>query len=306
MSRQREQRITFRTLYESPIVVVRDYDCRHTHGGPGGEEGSEADTIVLMRHGAFCRHYGNRTITSDVNQAAFFPRGTAYRVSHPAESGDRGTTFAVPPRLLGEIVRELDPRVDEHPGRPFPFYSGPCDASVFWRHRGLVSALEADEAIEPLEVEVQALQLAADVLEAAYLQHGEARRGRRERTRVGHAELAEAAKAHLAARLAERVTLDEVARAVAASPFHLARVFPQWTGVTLHRYLTLLRLRAALERLGEGEGGADLTSLALDLGFSSHSHFTDAFRREFGRPPSAMRRRGLALALGRTSKNLEA
>lgn len=96
-----------RTLYESPIVVVRDCDCRHGHGGPGSEESSEADTIVLMRHGAFCRHYGNRTVTSDVNQAAFFPGGTAHRVSHPAESGDRGMTFAVPPRVLGEIVREL-------------------------------------------------------------------------------------------------------------------------------------------------------------------------------------------------------
>jgi AraC-like DNA-binding protein len=30
------------------------------------------------------------------------------------------------------------------------------------------------------------------------------------------------------------------------------------------------------------DGEKDLTSLALDLGFSSHSHLTDAFRREFG------------------------
>ena len=30
--------------------------------------------------------------------------------------------------------------------------------------------------------------------------------------------------------------------------------------------------------------------LALDLGFSDHSHFTNAFREEFGAPPSAFRR----------------
>ena len=34
----------------------------------------------------------------------------------------------------------------------------------------------------------------------------------------------------------------------------------------------------------------DLTALALDLGFSSHSHFTAAFRRAFGRPPAEFRR----------------
>jgi AraC-like DNA-binding protein len=31
-----------------------------------------------------------------------------------------------------------------------------------------------------------------------------------------------------------------------------------------------------------------LTDLALDLGFSSHSHFTSAFRAYFGRTPSAL------------------
>ncbi len=304
MPEQGEELITFRTLYESPIVVIRDYDCHHGNGGPGGEEGSEANTIVLMRHGAFCRHYGSRRVTSDVNQTAFFPKGTAYRVSHPAESGDRGTTFAVPPRVLRDMVRELDPGAGDHPDRPFPFFSGPCDSGVFWRHRGLVRALEARDPLEPLEVEVQALQLAADVLEAAYLQHGGPRSGRRAQTRAGHADLTEAAKAHLAARLGERVTLDEVANAVGASPFHLARIFQRRTGAGLHRYHLLLRLRAALERLAD-EGG-DLTELALDLGFSSHSHFTDAFRREFGRPPSEMRPGALSDAMDKTSKNLEA
>ncbi|WP_348652834.1 AraC family transcriptional regulator [Polyangium sp. y55x31] len=37
-------------------------------------------------------------------------------------------------------------------------------------------------------------------------------------------------------------------------------------------------------------GARDLTALALDLGFADHSHFTNAFRREFGCSPSAVRR----------------
>ncbi len=92
--------------------------------------------------------------------------------------------------------------------------------------------------------------------------------------------------------MGERVTLDAVARAVHASPFHLARVFRQRTGAPIHRYLTRLRLRAALERLAGGAN--DLTALALALGFSSHSHFADAFRSEFGRTPSAVRRENWA------------
>jgi AraC family transcriptional regulator len=109
----------------------------------------------------------------------------------------------------------------------------------------------------------------------------------------------EAVKAHLASRIGERVSLDDVARAVHVSPFHLARIFQQHTGAPIHRYLTQLRLRTSLERIADG--AEDLSALALELGFSSHSHFTDAFRNEFGTTPAEARRSGLR----EMSKNLE-
>ena len=291
MAYERDKEIIFRPLYESPIVSVHDYCCHIEQGGPGSEEISDANNIVLMRHGAFSRHFGRRTITADVNQAVFFSRDSTYRVSHPADCGDRGTVFTVSPRVLNDIVRELDPSVDEHPDQPFRFFTGPCDSSVFWRHRELVQRLESADVnpLEALWADVTALQLVADVLESAFERRGVEHKPRREGTGADHAERAEAAKTYLAARMSERVTLDEVARAVHASPFHLARIFQQQTGVPVHRYLTQLRLRASLERLAEG--ASDLTALALELGFSSHSHFTDAFRREFGKSPSEMRRK---------------
>ena len=291
MGYERDKEIAFRPLYESPIVSVHDYCCHIEQGGPGGEEISDANNIVLMRHGAFSRHFGRRTITADVNQAVFFSRESTYRVSHPSDCGDRGTVFTVSPRVLNDIVRELDPSIDEHPEQPFQFFTGPCEARVFWRHRELVQRLESADVnpLEPLWADVTALQLVADVLESAFVHRGVERRPKREGTDADHAERAEAAKTYLASRVSERITLDEVARAVHASPFHLARIFQQQTGVPVHRYLTQLRLRASLERLAEG--ASDLTALALELGFSSHSHFTDAFRREFGKSPSEMRRK---------------
>jgi AraC family transcriptional regulator len=74
--------------------------------------------------------------------------------------------------------------------------------------------------------------------------------------------------------------------------------------VPVHRYLTQLRLRASLDRLADGAD--DLTALALDLGFSSHSHFADAFRREFGKTPSEVRATATPRTLRQMSKNLEA
>ncbi|HZS09946.1 MAG TPA: AraC family transcriptional regulator [Blastocatellia bacterium] len=300
-----EKLLTYCSLYESPVVGVRDYSCRAASGGPAGEENPGVNNIVLMRHGAFCKHFGRRSVTADVNQAVFFSKESSYRVSHPTDCGDRGTVFVPSPRILGDIIRELDPSIEDHPERPFPFVTGPCDSGVFWRHRELVQRLEAapSDPLEPLWADVTALQLIADVLEAAFARHGMPRKRRRKGTEADHAERAEAAKTWLASRFCERITLDQVARAVYASPFHLARVFQQRTGVPVHRYLTLLRLRASLERLADGAD--DLTALALELGFSSHSHFTDAFRREFGRAPSEVRRDASRRTLREMSKNLE-
>ena len=283
MAYERDKEIIFRPLYESPIISVHDYCCHIARSGPGGEELSDGNNIVLMRHGAFARHFGRRAVTADVNQAVFFSRDSTYRVSHPADCGDRGTVFTVSPRVLNDIVRELDPTIDEHPEQPFRFVTGPCDSRVFWRHRELVQRLEGSDPLEPLWADVTALQLVADVLESAFVHRGGGA-PKREGTDAEHAERTEAAKTYLAARMSERITLDDVARAVNVSPFHFARIFQKQTGVPVHRYLTQLRLRASLERLD-----GDLTTVALDLGFSSHSHFTDAFRREFGKSPSEMR-----------------
>ena len=297
--------ITFATLHQSPLVRVEDYICRTAQGGPGEEERHSANTIVLMRHGVFCKHFGRQSVTADVNHAIFFSKGSTVKVSHPADCGDRGTVFTLAPRVLRDIVRELDPRVDDHPDRPFPFVTGPCDASAFWKHRELVQRIAAQDIqpLEPLWADVTALQLSADILEAAFRQAGLIRKPRRAATDREHADRAEAAKTFLASSLGRRVTLDDVAKAVHTSPFHFTRIFQQRVGVPVHRYLTQLRLRAALERLAEGED--DLTTLALDLGFSSHSHFADAFRKEFGRTPSEVRRSASGRALRQMSKNPE-
>jgi len=71
---------------------------------------------------------------------------------------------------------------------------------------------------------------------------------------------------------------------LAVSPFHLCRVFRAHTGYSLHRFQTELRLRMALDQLDEFRG--DLAGLAVDLGFTHHSHLTRSFRLAFGATPS--------------------
>ena len=281
--------LTFQTLYDSPMITVRDYVCRDTGHDHSAEEVSEFNGIVLMRHGAFSRHFGRKMTTADVNQSTFFSKDSVYRVSHPGDCGDRGTTFVVVDSILTDIVRELDPSIGEHPDQPFPFTDGPVNLELFSRHREYVMRLEraAVDPLEPLWADVTGLQLIADVLDAAFAHTG-SKPNKRKSTADDHVERTEAAKTYLATHLGENVRLDEVAATVNASPFNFARIFHEQTGLPIHRYLTQLRLRAALERLPDAD---DITSLALELGFSSHSHFTEVFRREFGETPSDFRNR---------------
>jgi AraC-like DNA-binding protein len=93
-------------------------------------------------------------------------------------------------------------------------------------------------------------------------------------------------KEFLESHLSSRILLTDIARAVGASPAYLTDLFARVEGVPLHQYLTQLRLARALVELPYA---TDLTALALDLGFSSHSHFSYAFRRAFGCTPSRFR-----------------
>ncbi len=98
------------------------------------------------------------------------------------------------------------------------------------------------------------------------------------------------AKLVLTSDLARRWTLAEIAAEVRRSPVYLTQVFQQVEGLPLYRYQLRLRLARALDLLAHYD---DLTTLSLDVGFSSHSHFSAAFREAYGRTPSEFRRSAL-------------
>jgi AraC-like DNA-binding protein len=81
--------------------------------------------------------------------------------------------------------------------------------------------------------------------------------------------------------------LAEIGGAVGVSPVYLTQVFRQVEGLPLYRYQLRLRLARALDLLHDC---SDLTGLALDLGFSSYSHFSTAFKRAYGLTPMAFKR----------------
>ena len=58
--------------------------------------------------------------------------------------------------------------------------------------------------------------------------------------------------------------------------------------MTLHQYRHRLRTRFSLEQVSDRD--KSLVDVALDCGYCAHSHFTAAFRHEFGDAPSTIRK----------------
>jgi AraC family transcriptional regulator len=70
-------------------------------------------------------------------------------------------------------------------------------------------------------------------------------------------------------------SLKSLGKEVGCSPFHLSRIFSKETGMTIPLYLRKIRMERAGELLRSGK--YNVTEAALEVGYSSMSHFSKAF-----------------------------
>ncbi|MFC4909581.1 helix-turn-helix domain-containing protein [Actinomadura gamaensis] len=96
-----------------------------------------------------------------------------------------------------------------------------------------------------------------------------------------------AAVAMMRERLADPITLADIADEVHLSVYHLVRVFRDATGTTPYRHLTRLRIEEA-KRLLRGTG-LPIARIAARCGFGSPGALSTAFVRHTGMRPSAYR-----------------
>lgn len=81
----------------------------------------------------------------------------------------------------------------------------------------------------------------------------------------------------------EKIKLDELARRAGASERTISRLFLKETGMTFSEWRKKYLLMKAIDKLDSGQ---PITSVALELGYSSASAFIAMFRRTLGVPPS--------------------
>jgi len=265
-----------RPLTITDTVAVWDVLCSGAREQRSDEECATATHLVFPYQGAYVHHVGRTECVAEANQVIVINADQPYRVSHPVPGGDAALSIGVSQGALLELtppeqLRGGDQAVLRHPRLRVGAVTQALAARL--RH-GLVR-----RAIEELEAESVTLTLLRTALGG--------RASRRRADRPGPRRTVDRAKLVLAADLSRRWTLTEIAAEVGGSPVYLTQLFQQLEGMPLYRYQLQLRLARALNLLGDYD---DLSRLALELGFSSHSHFSYSFKQAFGQSPSTFRR----------------
>ncbi|MBP3377559.1 MAG: helix-turn-helix domain-containing protein [Clostridia bacterium] len=85
----------------------------------------------------------------------------------------------------------------------------------------------------------------------------------------------------------QKITLDDLSKAVGVNKYHVSRVFSQRLGTTFVEYINSLRINAAASRLIKTRDS--ITKIANECGFNSSRTFTRVFSKKMGLPPNKYR-----------------
>jgi AraC family transcriptional regulator len=291
-------------LFATSLVTITDWCCRPPEPHFGNEEESSGYVLVFPRTGAYVeRRADNDNLIADPSRLVLFNAGEVYRVAHPVSGGDDCTAIRFDTDALLNYARSHHGTIKDD-SRVFGSPSVANTNAMALVLHGIRRSVLVRRQPNKLLVEENATALLNQAMGMESRQCGLKPEAVRADTRKAHRDLVYAARIALAKRFREKLSLSEIARAVFSSPFHLARIFRRETGTSLHAHQTQLRLREALNEIADGV--RDLTALALDLGFSSHAHFSFAFQRHFRASPSQIRQQLSSARLRELSRNPKA
>lgn len=245
---------TRQTIFSSALFTWQQVTLEAAHPDWSADFRVAATSVLLPLTHCFACQLGTQRFICDPTSALWLTPNSPYRLRRPwARQRSSLISFAEDTTSPGRAAVSLSTHA----------------ALLRCQRRllaGTVEALQVEEALVDL---VQTRKLGDSPVES-----------------ITHPAV-ERAREHIAAAPERADTLADIAAAAHCSPFHLARTFRLSTGHSLHAYRTRLRMGMALLRIQDGE--QNLSELAHDLGYSSHSHFSSVFRRHFGLNPRQVR-----------------
>jgi AraC family transcriptional regulator len=240
------------------VYAPHSFVPNHSHGSA---------YFCKILEGDYTETYGQTTRECDRNTVAFHP---AHEVHSERFHMRRVRSFnvEVTPAYLDHI-RQHRTILDQ----PSDFRGGMIDWLATKMYREFVRGDSASQlAIEGLALEIVATAL----------------RGRmRTMSKQQSSAWLVRAKDLLHARLAERLTVSEIAEAVGVHSVTLAREFRRHFGCTIGEYLRQLRVEFACNQISSGR--VSLAEISLQSGFFDQCHFSRTFKTLTGLTPGEYR-----------------
>ena len=270
-----------RWRYADDRFAVADWRCDGSGtGAASNEESTRHFEINLHRRGWHVRSLARRRYFIDPLHHCIWPADSGFRLSDNTAHPQGATLLLVTPSLIEESLATLA-RAGVATLRRL--HASPAH----WRSSEIIACHARLLATAPgdwLALAEHSLALIRRVVAAAAgLSMGDADGGSSRGTAA-----IDVARSYILSRYREPLSLASIAAACNVAPSTLCARFPRAAGMPVWRYVQRLRLQDAALALAEGV--QDLSALALDLGFSSHSHFAQAFRAQFGASPARFRR----------------
>jgi AraC family transcriptional regulator len=271
--------ISRRKLFESETLQIGVFEGRPVSDACGEIERQSRNAVVLPYSGVFSKHDApGRHVMGTPSHAVFFAADAPYRIGFPGAIGDRALTL----RSGDEVAPERLEVNGESPAS-----NGLLPAGAMMLRNLLVRRLERAD-VEEFEIEA----LGLDLLDLSLKSMRPASTPLRQSARARRIRALERVKEAVAIAPADKWNIAKLAKIANLSPFHLCHVFRQTVGTSIYDYVLHERLALSLDAVLDC--GGDLTGVALDAGFASHSHFTARFRNFFGCTPAALRRMATA------------
>lgn len=273
--------VTRRTLSESATLHISLFESYPASDACGDVERQSSHVVVLPFAGVFAKHESpTRHVMGTPGHAVFVGADTPYRVSFPGGIGDRALLLRFDDALAPDWIGRLN-------GGETLASNGLLPAPAMMLRNLLRARLETNRA-DPFESEALGLDLLAMSLQAMRRETTPVRRP----AQVRRARALERVKEAIAIAPAAKWNVTRLSRVANLSPFHLCHIFRETVGTSIYNYVLHERLALALDAVLDHDG--DLTAIALDAGFSSHSHFTARFKAFFGCAPASLRRMATA------------
>ena len=264
---------TAHLLASGPGWRVTDIVCTAGPDDRAFEEEHPQHCIAIVRSGSFRYRSTQGSAVLAPGSLLLGNRGACFECGHEHAAGDRCLAFQFEPAWLEGIVAAV-------PGaRRMGFAQAhlpPLPALA-----DLVAEAEI-AADQPERLEETALRLAGAV--ASVL--SDAKRGAETASTRDQRRITWALR-HIEAYCEETLSIDELARQAAMSPYHFLRTFRTLVGMTPHQYVLRTRLHRAALLLRRSD--KPVAGIAFDCGFGDLSTFNRRFKRVMGANPSDYR-----------------